>query len=157
MSGVEELGRVTVHMDAAAIREFVNNPSGRVVALFRRNAEEIAVIARDRVGDKYAGVQPPKAGRKPLRESIFTRFSFVDEGFHFEVLADNPIAFMHHEGTSPHYIYPNNYPKGRLRWVAIGGEVVYAHIVLHPGTAPNPYLTDALAEFYGAHRIQKAD
>lgn len=52
------------------------------------------------------------------------------------------IAYIHHEGTRPHYIRPKQ-RSGALRFNQ-GGRIVYARRVLHPGTRPNRYLTDNL-------------
>jgi hypothetical protein len=47
-------------------------------------------------------------------------------------------ALYHHEGTKPHIIEPNS--AKALRFV-VGGIVVYAQRVFHPGTRPVHYLT----------------
>jgi hypothetical protein len=51
-------------------------------------------------------------------------------------------AYMHHQGTRPHIIRPRN-PNGLLRFVK-NGQVIFAKVVHHPGTAPNHYLSDQL-------------
>lgn len=50
-------------------------------------------------------------------------------------------AYMHHEGTKPHYIYTDDAEV--LRFTG-GSRVLYRHKVRHPGTKPNRYLTDNL-------------
>lgn len=45
-------------------------------------------------------------------------------------------------GTRPHMIRPRR-PGGVLRFT-VGGRVVYAKYVMHPGTKPNSFLKDAL-------------
>jgi phage gpG-like protein len=48
-----------------------------------------------------------------------------------------------HDGTRPHVIRPNR--RQALRFV-VGGRVVYAKVVHHPGTRARPFLTRALME-----------
>lgn len=50
------------------------------------------------------------------------------------------------DGTRPHIIRPKN--KQYLRFT-VGGRVVYAKVVHHPGTKPNPFLDRALREVAG--------
>lgn len=48
-----------------------------------------------------------------------------------------------HDGTRPHTIRPRR--AKALRFV-VGGRVVYAKVVQHPGTRPRPFLDRALRE-----------
>jgi len=48
-----------------------------------------------------------------------------------------------HDGTRPHVIRPRN--ARALRFV-VGGQVVYARVVHHPGTRAKPFLDRALRE-----------
>jgi hypothetical protein len=48
------------------------------------------------------------------------------------------------DGTRPHIIKPRR-PGGSLRFV-VGGRVVYAKVVHHPGTRARPFLDRALRE-----------
>lgn len=50
-------------------------------------------------------------------------------------------ALMHHDGTRKHPIAAK---PGRMLTFTSNGRRVYARKVLHPGTAPNRYLTDNL-------------
>lgn len=52
----------------------------------------------------------------------------------------------HMDGTPPHVIRPRR--REALRFVGSNG-VVFAAKVNHPGTAPNPFLTDALHVVFG--------
>lgn len=52
-----------------------------------------------------------------------------------------PHSLLHHEGTRPHTIRARR--AQTLRYVQ-NGQVRYAKMVRHPGTAPNRYLTDNL-------------
>jgi hypothetical protein len=59
------------------------------------------------------------------------------------VVFDVDYAEAVHNGTRPHTIRPRN--AQALRFV-IGGRVVYAKVVHHPGTKPNPFLERAVRE-----------
>lgn len=48
-----------------------------------------------------------------------------------------------HDGTRPHIIRPRNAQVLRFR---VGGQVVYARVVHHPGTRARPFLDRALRE-----------
>lgn len=48
----------------------------------------------------------------------------------------------HMDGTPPHVILPRR--REALRFIGSEGGVVFASKVNHPGTAPNPFLTDSL-------------
>lgn len=52
------------------------------------------------------------------------------------------------DGTGPHIIRPRN--AKALRFV-VGGQVVYAKVVHHPGTRANPFLDRALREVVTGH------
>lgn len=52
-------------------------------------------------------------------------------------------AEMVHDGTRPHIIRPRN--ARALRFM-VGGRVVYARVVHHPGTRPRPFLDRAVRE-----------
>lgn len=47
------------------------------------------------------------------------------------------------DGARPHVIRPK---RGKALRFVIGGQVVFARVVQHPGTRPNPFLNRALAE-----------
>lgn len=57
------------------------------------------------------------------------------------VMVDHPAAHYVMNGTKPHEIRPRN--KKVLRFT-VGGTVVYARRVDHPGTKPNPFLWKAM-------------
>ena len=51
------------------------------------------------------------------------------------------------DGTRPHQIRPKS-PGGVLRF-RVGGRIVYAKVVNHPGTRARPFLDDALRQVAG--------
>lgn len=62
------------------------------------------------------------------------------------VVFDVDYAQMVHDGTRPHIIRPRR--AKALRFV-VGGQVVYARVVHHPGTRARPFLDQALREIVG--------
>ena len=59
-----------------------------------------------------------------------------------------PYAAPVHEGARPHLIRPR---FARALRFEVGGRVVFAQLVHHPGNRANPFLTNA------AHRVASAD
>lgn len=65
----------------------------------------------------------------------------------YTIGSDVSYAPMVHDGTRPHQIRPRS-PGGVLRF-RVGGRVVYAKVVNHPGTRARPFLDDALRQVAG--------
>lgn len=61
----------------------------------------------------------------------------------YTIGSDVSYAQMVHDGTRPHTIRPKRAQALRFR---IGGRVVFAKVVHHPGTRPRPFLDKALRE-----------
>lgn len=64
------------------------------------------------------------------------------EGRTIKVISTNPHTVLVHNGSRAHPIFPRR-RGGRLRFM-VGGRVIYARKVNHPGYKGNPFLTDAL-------------
>lgn len=85
---------------------------------------------------------PVDTGR--LRASIrLERRSLLGLRMRWTVGSDVEYAAMVNDGTRPHKIRPKN--AKALRFV-VGGRVVYARVVNHPGTKAQPFLDRALRE-----------
>jgi len=110
---------------------FFENPSGRVGRYLNRKGRAITVAARAQVGVRTGN----------LRSSIHMRHFRDSRGQYVRIGSPLSYAKMHHEGTPPHLIKPKREEK--LRFVS-RGVVVYTHLVRHPGTRPNKFLTDNL-------------
>jgi len=77
-----------------------------------------------------------------LAKSIQWDYERTSTGQARRIYADHRLAMIHHEGTRPHYIAPND---GKiLKFRAKGGSMVFTDQVLHPGTQPNRFLSDQL-------------
>lgn len=74
-----------------------------------------------------------------LRASIHMRHFADPRGQYVKIGSSLNYARMHHEGTKPHLIRPNT--AHMLRFYS-KGQIVFAHMVRHPGTPANRYLTD---------------
>ena len=160
-----------VVIDGAKLAELLRGPNGPVVRALLEAGEIVKSGARRRVGvyeppDAYAAAH---RGRRPgtLRDSIVKRVTVGGPtGVAVEVGSDDDSALLHHEGTVPHVIRPRQVPltkagtpRKRIRpgdvkpylafyWPAVG-HVVRTRQVRHPGTRPNRYLTDSLADLRG--------
>jgi hypothetical protein len=69
----------------------------------------------------------------------------LKNSIHYEVLPDGSIVIkmlkyaLHVEyGTAPHIIRPTN--AKALSWKPRGGKRVFAKVVHHPGTSPQPFI-----------------
>lgn len=109
----------------------LNSPLGLVGRHLAAKGRKIVVAAKAQVG--------VDTGR--LRASIHMRHLRSAAGQYIEVGSSERHALAHHEGTRPHMIVPN---RARVLRFSAGGRVVYTHMVRHPGTRPNKYLTDNL-------------
>lgn len=85
---------------------------------------------------------PVDTGR--LRASIrVERRSFLGFRARWTIGSDVEYAPYVNDGTAPHIIRPKNAQALRFR---VGGRIVYAKVVNHPGTRANPFLDRALQE-----------
>lgn len=110
---------------------FLNNPRGQVGGYVKRRGRIIVIAAKRQVG----------VDTGMLKESIHMLHLRDGVGQYVWIGSDNEIAYLHHEGSRPHVIVPRN--QQILRFSA-GGRMVYTHLVHHPGTRPNRYLSDNL-------------
>lgn len=122
-----------VTVDDVALETFINDPQGPIRKDLRRRGNNVQRRAKQLVG----------VNTGTLRQSI--RLTELNSKIapSVSVGSDLHYALLHHEGSRPHVITPNS---GRLLRFKVGGKVVYARMVKHPGTKPNPYLARALLE-----------
>ena len=122
---------VTVVFRPAELDTLLNAPGGTVGRHLASVGRSIVAAAKGQVG--------VDTGR--LKASIHMRHSRSGVGQYIEVGSPLKHALVHHEGSRPHLIVPNR--SQVLRFTA-GSRVIYTHMVRHPGTRPNRYLTDNL-------------
>ena len=108
---------------------YLNMPSGQVGKYLAKKGRLIEAAAKRQVG----------VDTGTLRSSIHMRHMTDPRGQYIKVGSSLNYARMHHEGTKPHLIRPNT--AHMLRFYS-KGQIVFAHMVRHPGTPANRYLTD---------------
>lgn len=118
--------------DETGIAYVTRSPSGPVGTYMADLGRKLSRFAKRDVG--------VDTGR--LRESINSRVTVETSGLVTTVGSANKIALMHHNGTRRHVIEPRT---SRALRFSRGARIVYARRVMHPGTKPNPYLTQNLA------------
>lgn len=117
-----------IDFDDAALAHLLDDPKGSVGKHMRRIGVEILMGARAMVGVRTGQL------RKSLkmRQGVRGRFQYVTVG------ADVKHAQVHHDGAKAHVIRAH---QGRIMRFNVGGKVVYARKVNHPGSKPRKYLT----------------
>jgi hypothetical protein len=109
----------------------LKSPSGDVGKYLHRKGLLIKAAAQRQVGVQTGA----------LRQSIHMRHLKDTRGQYVRIGSPLSYAYMHHEGTRPHLIKPKN--SQVLRFYT-KGQLVITHLVRHPGTKPNRYLSDNL-------------
>lgn len=115
----------------AELDMYLNNPRGTLGRYMRKRATWMTTAAKGQAGKKTGA----------LIRSIKIMHSRGSLGQFFTIGSNLSYALVHHQGSRPHIITPND--ANILRFTA-GGRVVYTHKVNHPGTRPNRYLSDQL-------------
>lgn len=106
----------------------LNHPSGMVGKHLRKIGLQIMTGAKAMVGVRSGN----------LRRSIHMRQGLQGRVQYVAVGSNLNYAEAHHEGTRAHRIDPRG---GRIMRFNVGGTVVYARRIDHPGTKPRKYLT----------------
>jgi hypothetical protein len=125
-----------VRIDVAALSRELNTNSG---GLWR--ALEVKGIFAVEKAKAQVGVKTGK-----LRSSIHKRHTGNFTGQYLWIGSTVSYAYIHHEGTRPHLIAPKTAGK-MLRFSSKGRMVITPGPVMHPGTKPNPYLSNQLRHF----------
>ena len=120
----------SVRIDQSRLQRLLSAVGGPGDRLLRRKAERVADLAR-----QYA------AGHGSIPEGIIVG-PVVDKSV--KVISTNPNTLFVHNGTRRHPIRPRR-TGGYLRF-EVGGRVVYARQVNHPGYRGDPFLTRALRD-----------
>lgn len=134
-----------VRLDRAQLnRQMTNASRSELREASRQVVNRAKVLAPVRTGRLRSSIraEPPR---------IFSLRGSVTVG------SDLEYAAFVNDGTPRHFIRPrggrsargNSKRPGMLRFV-VGGRVVFARVVDHPGTKPNPFLDRALREVAAA-------
>lgn len=121
---------VEVRIDQGAITRFLRLRGGRVE---RKLAERTKKVAR------IAEVEASAHGSM----GDFVSWKIVEgpKGLQGVIVCDHPAVLFVLKGTQPHVIRPRR--KKALRF-EIGGEVIFAAVVHHPGTRADDFMSRAL-------------
>lgn len=122
--------RVSVTLDASRFQRLLTAVGGPGERLLRRRAERVAALAR-----RYA------AGHGSIPEGIIVG-PYRDGSI--KVISTNPHTLYVHNGTPRHIIRPRR--RGGFLRFQVGGRVVYARVVNHPGYRGDPFMTRALRD-----------
>lgn len=81
-----------------------------------------------------------------MGQGIRSSIRYTSDGPVGTVTSTHPATIFVVNGTRPHMIFPRrNRPNPHLRFT-VGGRVVYAKMVSHPGTRPNGFMIEALRQ-----------
>ncbi len=120
---------VSFRLDQSRVARLLRLPGGLVDRNLRKRVERA-----QRAAERLA----PGSMGQDIRSSI----RYTADGPVGTITSTHPATIYVVNGTRPHIIRPRR-PGGVLRFT-VGGRVVYARYVSHPGTRPNDFLTDAL-------------
>lgn len=160
MAGVELGGTFgsRVVLNPEALAQLLRGPQGPVFRattkaadLVKEGAQRRVGVWRPSAGEPDWSIRRRTAQRRPgtLRDSIVKRVvSDPVNGFAIVVGSEDKIALWHHEGTQPHEIAASTKPL-LVFWSPRARAVVRTERVHHPGTKPNRFLIDALADVRG--------
>lgn len=112
--------------------QLLDSPTGPVGKDLSRKGRKIVAAAKRQVGVRTGA----------LRSSIHMRHLSDSRGQYVKIGSDLDYALMHHEGTKRHTILPNRSP---VLVFTKRRKLIFAHVVNHPGTKANKYLSDNLA------------
>lgn len=124
-----------IRLDRAALNRQMQDASRR----------ELEIAARQ-VVNRAKVLAPVDTGRLRASIRVESRRTFTFRSV-FTVGSDVEYAAMVNDGTRPHVIRPRNAQVLRFR---VGGRVVFAKVVNHPGTRARPFLDRALQEVAAA-------
>lgn len=124
------MAEVDVTIDRSALARILRLPGGLVDRDLRRRAERVAARAR-------------RTAPGGMRNAISVVLEGAGRGRRARVVLNHHAAVFVTRGTRPHLIRP---VRARALRFIVGGRVVYARLVRHPGNAKNDFLKDALRE-----------
>lgn len=112
--------------DAARLQGAARTLHGRLLAVQQVEGQRLLLLAR---------------AEAPRRTGAFVAaHQAVITGRRIEIRVPAKLYRIITGGTRPHAIVPR---RGRVLAFTVGGQLVFARRVHHPGTAPNPYLVRA--------------
>lgn len=132
---------VAIHVDASGLRDLRGRFRKAADAMPGELRQGLQAILKD-VRDTARREAPKRTGA--LARSIgYTTRQTGPNSVSGTVQATAKHAVFVAEGTRPHLIVPR---RARFLRFVVGGRVVYARVVRHPGTRANPFLKRAAAQ-----------
>lgn len=145
----------TIEIFPDKVAAFANDPSGPGSLAINAKAQEVLARAKENIGTRYSGHHP----FPHLRDSGRVVKSSTG-GPDWKVVFQSPgangqLAVLHHNGAGAHTIplgakgtlYRNGPDVVDRQGRTVFGRLMRPpHGVSHPGSKPNPYLTDAAAQ-----------
>lgn len=119
-----------VRIDQSRLERLLGAVGGPGERLLLRRAERVAALAR-----RYAAPHGSMASGIEVGP-------VVDKSV--KVISTHPATLFVHNGTRRHFIRPRR--AGGYLMFTVGGRVVYARMVNHPGYRGDPFLTRALMD-----------
>ncbi|MEU8870435.1 hypothetical protein AB0D24_04580 [Streptomyces javensis] len=119
---------VQVTIDPSRLARLLRRRGGRAERKLRERTERVARIAEREAPGSMGHYISWKVGEGP-------------RGLQGVIVCDHPAVHYVLNGTRPHLIRPRHAKALRFE---VGGRVVYAKLVRHPGTRPNDFLGRAL-------------
>jgi len=116
-------------LDQSRVARLLRLPGGAVDRSLRRRVERVQAAAQR--------LAPGSMGN-----GIRTSLRYTHDGPIGTITSTHPATIYVVNGTRPHRIQPKR--RGGVLRFEIGGRVVYARYVNHPGTRPNGFLIEAL-------------
>ena len=121
---------VEIRIERSRLVRFLGSPRGIVGIDLRRRARRVEAAARRRAPGS-------------MKDGIVSGLRGSGKNLHAYVASTHPASEFVINGTRPHQIRPVRAKALRFR---VGGRIVYAKLVRHPGTKPNDFLNKALRE-----------
>lgn len=141
---------VTVELFPRAIDRLLDSPDGPAGQLVKRQAENVLRAAIPKIGSEYSSTTGKPEVRSGRLKTTGKVVPAGDGSASYSVVFNHPIAFMHHNGTRPHTIgSPGKRlfnPNDPVRSTSPRSPFAARGVVSHPGTAGNPFLTNAATE-----------
>lgn len=117
------------------LRKELQTPAGGLWRYMQRAGQRAVTGAKVQAGVRTGA----------LRMSIHMKHLANATGQYVWVGSNKSYAYIHHEGSRPHIITPSR--ASTLRFTS-GSRVIYTHMVRHPGTRPNRYLSSQMKYFF---------
>jgi hypothetical protein len=118
----------SIRLDQSRIARLLRLPGGFVDRDLRRRMQRVENEAR-------------RLAPGGMKDGIRSQIRYAEDGPVGTITSTHPATIYVTYGTRPHEIRP---VRARALRFTVGGRVVYAAVVRHPGTQPNHFLRDAL-------------